>query len=386
MTVHPRGMRMLALGLLACVIGLSAHVATASAKTVWLCKPGQQPDPCAPSQLSTTVYNGPLTAPLRVVHPQAQRHPSIDCFYVYPTVSDEMTGNSDLKIQDTERSIAAYQVSRYSQSCRVYAPMYRQVTLRGAGISGGAGSSTKADPALAVKDVTAALQDYLAHDNHGRGFVLIGHSQGSSVLEQVIAKQIDNRPAIRRRMLSAILMGGNVLVKGSSGIGGTFQHIPACRRDSELGCVIAFSTFDQPVPTPTLFGRPRSLLGGPAPKPGDQVLCTNPASLGGGSGLLDPIEPSAAFAPGSLIGVALKILNYHTPTPTTTYWSQIGSYSARCADSNGAHVLEVTPRDGAQTPTASPSPEWGLHLLDPNLSQGNLLSIIDDEAAAFTKG
>jgi hypothetical protein len=179
-------------------------------------------------------------------------------------------------------------------------------------------------------------------------------------------------------------MGGNVLVHGNTGIGGTFQHIPACRRNTQLGCVIAFSTFDQPVPDPSLFGRPTQVLGSPAAKPGDQVLCTNPANLAGGSGLLDPIQPSAPFAPGSTIALGLSVLNYTVPAPSTTYWSQTGAYSAQCEDSNGAHVLEITARNGAQTPTPAPTPEWGLHLLDASLSQGNLLSIIHDEERAYT--
>ena len=60
--------------------------------------------------------------------------------------------------------------------------------------------------------------------------MLIGHSQGAGVLETVIAKEVDRQPAVRKRLLSAILMGGNVLVKGNTGIGGDFKHIPACRR------------------------------------------------------------------------------------------------------------------------------------------------------------
>lgn len=161
--------------------------------TVWLCKPGVKPDPCTPG-LSTTVYNAPLTEAIGVEHPKAERKPPIDCFYVYPTVSDEKTGNSDLQIQNTEQSIALYQVSRYSQYCKVYAPMYRQVTLAGAGLGGS--SSTKANPALGVSDVANALESYLKHYNHGRGFVLIGHSQGAGVLEAVIAKEIDRKPQL----------------------------------------------------------------------------------------------------------------------------------------------------------------------------------------------
>ncbi len=156
--------------LLIAIIGAAALLGLACAPagaTVWLCKPGKKPDPCAPG-LSTTVYNAPLSQAIGVEHPKAEHNPPIDCFYVYPTVSDEKTGNSNFVIQDTERSIALYQVARYSQHCRVFAPMYRQVTLAGAGLPGAPPSMTKANPALGVRDVENALADYLTHYNHGR--------------------------------------------------------------------------------------------------------------------------------------------------------------------------------------------------------------------------
>jgi hypothetical protein len=357
-------------------------VASPARATVWLCKPGSRPDPCAPG-LSTTVYNPALTRVIGVQHPKAQANPPIDCFYVYPTVSDEKTGNSDLRIQSTERSIALYQASRYSQYCKVYAPMYRQVTLGAAGLPGSSGSSPKPDPALGLRDVEAAFASYLAHDNRGRGFVLIGHSQGSGVLEALIAQKIDRNPAVRARLVSAILMGGNVLVKGGTGIGGDFQHIPACRGNSQLGCVIAFSTFDQTVPSDSMFGRPTALPGQPKPAENDEVLCTNPANLAGGSGVLDTLQPSAPFAPGSSISTGIALLRWKVPAPSTVYWSAPGDYSARCVVSNGAHVLMITARDGAQTPSPAPTPEFGLHLLDANVALGNLISIVHSQSQAY---
>jgi hypothetical protein len=378
----PSALKRVTIGSLAAAAALMLFVAVgaASAKTVWLCKPGAKPDPCTPG-LSTTLFNPPLTKPLGVEHPKAVQNPPIDCFYVYPTVSGEKTGNSDLKIQAVQRSIALYQASRYSQYCNVYTPMYRQLTL--AGIGQGKPTTTP-NPKLPLEDVTAALRAYLKHYNHGRGFVLIGHSQGSFVLRSVIAKVIDPNPSLRKRLLSAILMGGNVVVKGNTGIGGDFKHIPACRSKTQLGCVIAFSTFDQPVPSNSLFGRPAA-IGGVKPPKGAEVLCTNPASLGGGSGLLDWISPSAPFDPTSILATAIKLLGVKTPTPSTVYWAVRGPYSARCVDSNGAHVLMITARNGAPTPKPSPTPQWGLHLLDANIALGNLVHIVQAESKAFEK-
>src|SRR5437763_15473597 len=95
-------------GGLVVVIGL-ALVPSASAKTVWLCFPGHRPDPCAPG-LSTTVYT-PSLKKVRVEHPRRVKNPAIDCFYVYPTVSGQKTGNANLHIDPVERSIALYQAA-----------------------------------------------------------------------------------------------------------------------------------------------------------------------------------------------------------------------------------------------------------------------------------
>jgi hypothetical protein len=364
---------------LLCVVSSAAVAAicaiaapVANARTVWLCLPGHEPDPCAPG-LSTTVYS-PSFQELRVEHPRQVSSPKIDCFYVYPTVSDQQTGNANLNIDPQEDSIALYQTARYSQYCNVYAPMYRQVTLAGIGLGV---PTTTPNPAIALSDVENAFETYLHTYNRGRGFVLVGHSQGSFILRRLIAQLIDRRPAVRKRLVSAILLGGNVLVRQGTEIGGDFTHIPGCRSDTQLGCVIAFSTFDQPPPSSTVFGRP------PSTSNGMQVLCTNPAALAGGGGLLDPISPSAPFAPGSSLAAGIALLGVTFPTPPTVWWSAPGAYTARCETVGGATVLEIHARDGAPTVTPSPTPGWGLHLLDANIALGNLIEIVKSQAAAF---
>jgi Protein of unknown function (DUF3089) len=346
--------------------------APAGARTVWLCFPGKKPDPCTPG-LSTTVYS-PTLKKLRVERPKAVRHPAVDCFYVYPTVSDQKTGNASLHIDPQERSIALYQTARYSQYCRVFAPMYRQLTLNGIGLGK---PTTKPNPALALADVRAAFHTYLTRYNHGRGFLLIGHSQGSFVLRTLIAKDVDPKPSVRHRLVSAILMGGNVLVKRDKGIGGDFKHIPACRSTTQLGCVIAFSTFDTPVLSNSKFGI--------SSVPGEQVLCTNPAALAGGSGIVDPIFPSAPFDPTSTLAAGIKLLDLTQPMPPTVWSTEPGSYRAQCSSASDANVLQINAMRGAQTAHPSPDGTWGLHLLDANIALGNLIAIVKSEAATFLK-
>jgi hypothetical protein len=383
MSIPPRSVRpvLIALALAMSALLLATASASAASAPVWLCRPGMHNDPCAPG-FSTTVYSARLKR-LGVQHPRAATPKPIDCFYVYPTVSDEPTGNSDLVIHPEERSIALYQAARYSQYCNVYAPMYHQVTL--AGIGTGAKPTTTPSNAEALQSVRAAFAYYLRHLNHGRGFILIGHSQGSFLLRQLIALDVDPKPAVRARLLSAILLGGNVLVKpGPKGIGGDFKHIPACRTAAQLGCVIAFSTFDRPVPPDSLFGRPSGILGGKPPK-GDIVLCTNPAALAGGSAVLHPIFPSRPFAAHTLIALGIKLLDLTQPTPPTTWFTLRNAYRGQCVNSGGAHVLMVTALNGAQVAHPSPTPQWGLHLLDANIALGDLIAIERAEAAAWAR-
>jgi hypothetical protein len=354
----------------AAAVVIAVAAPAASAKTVWLCRPGSAPDPCTPG-LATTVFS-PAGQRLAVTHPKPVKPPAIDCFYVYPTVSGQPTTLANFKVDSVERSIALYQAARYSQYCRVFAPVYRQVTLT-ALLAGT--KETPAQLAVPLADVRSAFRQYLLKDNHGRGFVLIGHSQGSFVLRQLIARDVDRQPAVRKRLVSAILLGGNVAVKRGSGIGGDFKHIPACRATSQLGCVVAFSTFDQPVPKDSLFGRTTA--------PGRAVLCTNPAALGGGSGLVDLISPSQPFDPTSTLSAGIKILGLTYPKVSTTWISEPGAYRATCSSADNANVLEITPVGGAATPHPSPDPTWGLHLLDANVALGNLVAMVKAQAQAF---
>jgi hypothetical protein len=365
---------------LAALLGPGANTTASAApsppgsKTVWLCLPGQKNDPCAPA-LSTEVASA-TNRKLSIEHINPSTNPKIDCFYVYPTVSDQTTTLSNLVIDPEERSIAFYQASYYSRYCRVFAPMYQQLTL--ATIEGTTAPGA-APPNLATpySDVLNAWNTYLTEYNRGRGVVFIGHSQGSTWLEQLISQQVDRNPAERKLLVSAIILGGNVLVKTGSDVGGTFQHIPACHSDMQLGCVVAYSTYDQPAPTGSLFGR--------SARPGDQVLCTNPAALSGGSGTLDSVFPVPPFAPGTIIGDILGGLGLKIPAVRTEWVEYPSSYVGQCTDSNGAGVLEIHAINGAPTINPVPDAAWGLHLVDAQITLGNLVHMVGVQAALYFK-
>src|SRR5271169_5213844 len=71
----------------------------------WLCRPGRQ-DACA-VDLSTTVISasGELTRENWAADPDAP----IDCFYVYPTISNDPGGNSDMIPGPEEKAVVRTQ-------------------------------------------------------------------------------------------------------------------------------------------------------------------------------------------------------------------------------------------------------------------------------------
>jgi hypothetical protein len=358
----------LALSCLAALCALAVPASAAAAKrTVWLCKPGKKDNPCTKSLTATVVDRD--GDPVRRERTPIARRPKIDCFYVYPTVSGQDRDNATLRIDPEQRAVARDHASRFSQTCRVFAPMYRQLTLIGIARRG----VSREALATGYKDVRDAWRRYLARHNHGRGVVLISHSQGTFVLRRLVAEEVEPKPAVRRRLVSALLLGGNVLVRKDSTTGGDFERIRACRSATQLGCVVAYSAFNETPPDNPVFGR--------SGDPDVEVLCTNPASLAGGPGALRAYAPTEHF-PG-ILGDLIDRMTGPLPQVGTHWIAQPDAYVGRCVEENGSNVLMVEALQGARVFSPQPDSNWGLHLGDVNLAYGNLTELVRRQAAAY---
>jgi DUF3089 family protein len=334
---------------------------------VWLCRPGVADDPCA-SDLTTTVVAPGGARHVERLSPSAKA--PVDCFYVYPTVSGQSTVNANLTIDLRLQEVAVAQAARFSQVCRVYAPVYRQITLAALDHPR---RITLGDALVAYNSVLRAFRDYLAHYNDGRGIVFIGHSQGAAVLDRLIARQVDRVPSVRRRLVSALLMGGNVT-------SGDFAHISACTSTSELRCVVAYSSFTSKPSARSQFGRTTSDAGVPLlsrpPSPHERILCVDPGAPGGGTAPLHPALPS----------LVLAFLGGKSPASVSTPWVSLpGRYEARCASSGDASWLQVTPVRPGVVPalTRLADPAIGLHILDVNIALDDLVGLVRAEADSY---
>ncbi len=149
----------------------------------------------------------------------------MDCFYVYPTVSEQATPNADLSKDPEVKRVVVQQARMFSRVCDVYAPMYRQETSPGI---------YSENTEVAYQSALSAWKDYLANYNDGRGVILVGHSQGSATLGRLIDEEIDPKPAVRKRLVGAILPGANIHVPKGELVGGMYENVPAC---SEVGTI-----------------------------------------------------------------------------------------------------------------------------------------------------
>jgi hypothetical protein len=354
----------------------------------WLCRPGRpagslNKDACDVDQTTTVVAaSGTFTRETWA----ADSNAPIDCFYVYPTVSTDPTPNSDMTPDPAELNVIRQQFARLGSRCRLYAPIYRQVTLAGLRrMMGAGGGGVTFERGVQYDDVRDAWHYYLEHDNSGRGFVLVAHSQGSFILAELIRKEIDGKP-VQARLVSAILLGTTLAVPRGKDVGGAFQHLPLCHSASQTGCVITYASFRSTVPPPadTLFGK----VGDPSMV----AACTNPAALGGGSGELH----AYLSTDGRTITATTPPKPWVVPErPIDTPWVSVpGLLTARCASNDNATYLEVTVHGDPSDPRTDDIigdiaangrvlANWGLHLVDANLAMGNLVDIVGQQAKAW---
>jgi hypothetical protein len=362
----------------ASLFALQASAATPapdySKPSSWLCLPGKNDlctTPLATTALNPNGYGSTGQSPVA-------GNPSIDCFYVYPTMSRDAGMNSDLNPGGSEEKAAiASQFARFAGACRPFAPIYRQMTL-GAVAAAAAGADVTRPAVLAYTDVRAAWREYLAKHNKGRPYVLIGHSQGSLMLQRLIANEIEGKPEARDMKL-AIIPGFNLMVPQGKLVGGTFKQTPLCSRPGQAGCVLSWVSFREK------NAPPAGAIFGVADKPGMTVACTNPARPGAAGWVaLDSYwyARSALPVPGGPITWSTD------GDPPSPYLRTEGLVSAQCVQNGSRGYLSIrtnadpadkrTDRIGGEVSVLGMFiPGWGMHLADMSAPMGDLVRQVE---------
>jgi hypothetical protein len=348
-----------------------------SKDAAWLCLPGRA-DVCS-TPLGTTALNPNGYG--STGQSSVAKDPPIDCFYVYPTVSRDQAMNSDLKVSE-EKGATQVQFARFASVCRTFAPIYRQMTL-GAIAAYSAGANIDEAGKIAYADVASAWHNYLATRDQGRPFVLVGHSQGSLMLQQLISREIESNPAVAARMKLAIIPGFDVIVPQGKLVGGTFKKTPLCSRPGETSCVMSWTSFreNNVPPTGAIFGI--------TDQPGMTIGCVNPARPGATGWV--PLD-SYWYSRSSLPVPGGPISWSSEGPPPSPFLRTEGLVSAKCINQGQRGYLWIrtnhkpgekwTDRVGGEVGFLGMFlPAWGMHLSDMEEAQGDLIRAVGEIAA-----
>lgn len=336
----------------------------------WLCLPGRR-DTCA-GNLDTTELRADGSKEAVKDSPDANAD-RVDCFYVYPTVDWSMNAANHEDFEDRAKieNATLVQAGRFRNVCRLFVPLYRQATL---------GTYFKSNQvaeryfSVAESDVVDAFLHYMAKKNGGRKVVLLGHSQGAQMAVRLLQRYFDTDSKMRERLLLAMPIGWPLEVAKGKLVGGTFKNVPVCSRSGETGCIVSFRSFP--------YGNDPS-PGRAKPSADHESVCVDPVTLLRGA----PGVFSRSFLP-TLKGTFSGIDDVETPFVMLRDF-----YSGRCVDGeNGFRYMGVAATPAEGDTRKSPvdlgallfKSQLGLHLLDFQFAQGDLVQLVAERSAKLT--
>lgn len=217
----------------------------------------------------------------------------VDVFYLYPTAW-QRGANEPYICNIDNPSMLSGSASAFGRSAtafetfaNIYAPYYRQADAQFA--------LTLPQPAhdaliggIPTLDAVAAFDYYIKNLNNGRPFILAGHSQGSNVLNNILAGYLKDHPDVYNRMIAAYIIGYSLTQ--------TFldnnPHLKFAEGPDDTGVIISYNTqAADALSNPVVVGTP--LVINPITWTRDETLVgkDDPAALGS----YMPIPPTLSF-------------------------------------------------------------------------------------------
>lgn len=171
--------------------------------------------------------------------PKSIDHP-VDVFYVFPTIySEEKPLNMDIMnrpdLQADAKGLMIAQAGVYSSSANLFAPFYRQTSF--VALNANEDMYSNKYFRVGADDVADAFEYYLTHLNQGRPFILAGHSQGSSVMIDLIRNKM-GEPELQKKMIAAYLIGCSVMPEDFK----NYPWMEPATGAKDTGVVVSYNT------------------------------------------------------------------------------------------------------------------------------------------------
>jgi hypothetical protein len=128
-----------------------------------------------------------------------------------------------------------FQASAFNGCCRLYVPRYRQAALAAFLKKDQSTAQRIAAYELAYGDVRRAFDYYIAHENHGRPFILASHSQGSLHAMRLLEERIAGA-ALQTQLVAAYLIGYSIPAEIER------AGVPVCPAAGATGCLLDWNT------------------------------------------------------------------------------------------------------------------------------------------------
>jgi hypothetical protein len=126
-------------------------------------------------------------------------------------------------------------------------------------------------------DAVAAFDYYIKHFNNGRPFILVGHSQGATVLSNLLSGYMKDHPDVYSRMVAAYVIGNPV----TQAYLDNNKHLKFATGPDDTGVIISYNT-QAPVIggiNPVLYGVVGRVIN-PINWKTDETLATTAEGLG----------------------------------------------------------------------------------------------------------
>ena len=139
----------------------------------------------------------------------------VDVFYLYPTAYMPSSPSAPVvcsadnpQMRSGAKAAFSRTATAFSPLANIYAPYYRQATIQIVSMP-----YAKQEPIVGGEPTTDALSAfdyYIKHLNHGRPFILAGHSQGSHIMINLMADYMKKNPEVYKRMIAAYVPGYSI--------------------------------------------------------------------------------------------------------------------------------------------------------------------------------
>lgn len=139
----------------------------------------------------------------------------VDVFYLYPTAYMPSSPSAPVvcsadnpQMRSGAKAAFSRTATAFSPLANIYAPYYRQATIQIVSMP-----YEKQEPIVGGEPTTDALSAfdyYIKHLNHGRPFILAGHSQGSHIMINLMADYMKKNPEVYKRMIAAYVPGYSI--------------------------------------------------------------------------------------------------------------------------------------------------------------------------------